>query len=104
MATLTELQSLLGDPALKDKVKAAVVKTAVSVAFEAPETANHAGRLAWAKGALDDPNGTAEKVTRYVVAATTPTRRRGTCPAWTEGSKCTPPSPWYASRTRPAST
>lgn len=69
MATLTELQTLLSDPVLRDKCRSACVKTAVSVAYEDAGTANHAARLVWAKGALNDPNGTADKVVRYLVAA-----------------------------------
>lgn len=69
MATLTELQTLLNDPALRDKVRAAVVKTAVAVNYESDQTEHHAERLAWAKGVFDDPNGAAERVVRYVVGA-----------------------------------
>lgn len=69
MATLAELQTVLGDPALKDKIRAAVTVAAVAVSFEDSGTANHTNRLKWAKAALNDPNGTADKVTRYVVAA-----------------------------------
>lgn len=69
MATLTELQSLLNAPELRDKVRAAVVKTAVSIRFESDSTPNHAARLVWAKACLADPNGKAEQVVRYVVGA-----------------------------------
>jgi hypothetical protein len=69
MATLSELQTMLNDPGLRDKVRAAVVVTAKNVNFESDATPNHAARLVWAKQALSDPNGTAEKVVRYVVAA-----------------------------------
>lgn len=69
MATLTELQTLLNDPVLRDKVRAAVVVTAKNVNFESDQTEHHAERLAWAKGVFADPNGAAEKVVRYVVGA-----------------------------------
>lgn len=66
---LTELQTLLNDPALRDKVRAAVVVTAKNINFESDATPNHAARRAWAAQAFQDPNGTAEKVVRYIVAA-----------------------------------
>lgn len=69
MATLAELQTVMGDPILKDKCRAAAIKTAVSVVFESDQTPNHANRLKWAKQSLSDPVGMAEKVVRYVVAA-----------------------------------
>lgn len=69
MATLSEIQTVLNDPILRDKVRAAVVKTSISINFESAATENHAARLAWAKSALADPNGTAERVVRYVVGA-----------------------------------
>lgn len=69
MATLTELQTLLNDPTLRDKVRAAVVITAKNINFESAATENHAARLTWAKAAMSDPNGTADKVVRYVVGA-----------------------------------
>jgi hypothetical protein len=68
-AALTDLFTLLNDPILNQKVAAACIKTAVSIAFEDPGTANHANRLAWAKGALANPTGTANEVVRYVIAA-----------------------------------
>lgn len=69
MATLAELQTVLNEPALRDKIRSAVVKTAVAIKNESDATPNHAERVAWAKAALQDPNGMAERVTRYVVAA-----------------------------------
>lgn len=67
MATLSELQTLLNDPILRDKVRAAVVIAAKNVSFESAATENHANRLKWAKSALSDPNGWAEKFTRFIV-------------------------------------
>lgn len=69
MATLTELATLINEPAITDKIKSAVIKAAVAVKFEDEGTANHANRLKWAKQALSDPNGVATKCTRYVIAA-----------------------------------
>lgn len=70
MATLAELSTLIdeGGP-FASKVKAAIIKTAVSVAFEDAGTANHANRLKLAKQFLSDPNGQFIRVLRYVVAA-----------------------------------
>jgi hypothetical protein len=69
MATLLELQGLLNDPALRDRVRAAVVKTALAINFESGSTENHAARMVLAKAWLSDPFGHAEKVVRYVVGA-----------------------------------
>lgn len=70
MATLAELSTLIneGGP-FADKVKAAILKTSIAVAFEDPGTTNHANRLALAKSFLSDPNGNYQKVMRYVIAA-----------------------------------
>lgn len=69
-ATLTELSTLINEGSgFADKIKAACIKTAVSVAFEDPQTANHANRLKWAISSLKDPNGMYLRVLRYVVAA-----------------------------------
>lgn len=70
MATLAELSTLIneGGP-FADKVKAACLKTAVSVAFEDAGTANHANRLKLSKSFLVDPAGLYPRVLRYVVAA-----------------------------------
>lgn len=70
MATLAEINSIINEGgAFADKVKAQCIKTALAVAFEDPQTANHANRLKWAKSALEDPNGVYQSVMRYVIAA-----------------------------------
>ena len=69
MATLTEINTLINEPAITEKVKSAVIIAAKDVAFEDEGTANHTNRLKWAKSALSDPNGMATRVTRYVIAA-----------------------------------
>jgi hypothetical protein len=71
MATLLELSTLIagGDTDFENKLKAAIVKTAVSVAFESDQTANHANRLKWSVKAVSDVNGQMPKVRNYVVAA-----------------------------------
>lgn len=69
MATLTEIATLLNDPALTEKVRAAVIVAAVAVAYEAADTPNHVNRLAWSKAALADPVGTATKVQKYILGA-----------------------------------
>ena len=69
MATLAELNTLINDGTLNEKVRGAVIKAAVAVKFEATDTPNHANRLKWAKAALNDPIGTATRTARYVVAA-----------------------------------
>lgn len=68
MATLTELQTLLNEPTLRDKLRSAVVVASKNVTFESAATENHANRLKWAAEVMDDPNGWAEKFTRFVVA------------------------------------
>ncbi len=69
MATLAELNTLVDSSELNEKIRGAVMKAAVSVAYEASDTANHANRVKWAKQALSDPIGIAAKVSRYVVGA-----------------------------------
>lgn len=69
MATYTEIYDLLQSDPIQNKVRAAVIDAGIAIANENPETVNHAGRLAWANSALNDPNGTAAKVARYVILA-----------------------------------
>lgn len=69
MATLSELNGLLNDPVLSEKVGGACIKAAVDVKNEADTTANHANRLKWAKKIFSDTVGERVKVMRYVVAA-----------------------------------
>lgn len=70
MATLAELATLINDGSpFADKVRAATLKTAVAVAFESDQTANHANRLKVSKQFLVDPTGQQPRVLRYVIAA-----------------------------------
>lgn len=69
MATLTELSSLLNDPALTDKCRGAVLIAAQSIMVESAGTANHANRLKWAKKVFADPSGQAQLMLRAVLAA-----------------------------------
>lgn len=68
MATLTEIQTLLNEPTLRDKLRAAVVVASKNVTFESAATENHANRLKWAAEVMRDPNGWSERFTRFVVA------------------------------------
>lgn len=69
MATLDEINTLVNDPQITDRVRAAILVTALSVAFEGAAVENHATRLVWAKQALNDPNSKATEVARYVIGA-----------------------------------
>jgi hypothetical protein len=69
MASLADLQTLLNDPMLRNKIRSAVVITAKNVYYEAPETPSHAARLAWAKSVFANPDAAAEQVVRFVVAS-----------------------------------
>lgn len=69
MATLAELNSVMGEPTLNEKIRGAVLMAAVAIKFESAETENHANRILWAATALNDPNGVANDVQKYVVAA-----------------------------------
>lgn len=67
--TLAEIETQLNDPTLKNKIKAALIMSAVAVKYEDPQTANHAARIDLASKFMSDPNGWADKVNRYVVGA-----------------------------------
>lgn len=49
-------------PQLKSRATAAIAKAAQDVLNESPETTNHAARVLWAKAALVDAGGMAEKM------------------------------------------
>ncbi len=69
-ATLLELQTAISDGGLKNRVAAALCRTAVSIKYEAVETPNHTNRIVWAKSVLaTDANAIAGQVMKYVVAA-----------------------------------
>jgi len=69
MATLLELNDLLSDSDLQNKIRGALLKTQVSVAFEAVNTPNHTARLAFSETIMNDVNGVATKVQKYVIGA-----------------------------------
>lgn len=69
MASYAELYDLMQSDPIQNKVRVAVVDAAIAIKNEDPQTANHAARLEWANSAISDPNGTATKVSRYVVVA-----------------------------------
>jgi hypothetical protein len=59
MATLKAIYNLLhGTPELKQRVEAARIKAAWNVVNEAPETANHTARKAWAESVIADSKAT----------------------------------------------
>lgn len=67
MATLTELNGLLNDPVLKDKLQAAIIVVAMEIPDESPQPANHAARLAYAKQAVANPQGEAAAWVRVLL-------------------------------------
>lgn len=69
MATLAELATLLNDPALTSKTKAACLVAAQAIQAEDVNTANHANRLKWAKQTFIDPDGAGQRLLRAVLAA-----------------------------------
>lgn len=69
MASLAEINTLLNDAPLSEKVGAACLLAAKDVKNEADDTPNHNNRLKWANRVFSDPVGQRTKVMRYVVAA-----------------------------------
>lgn len=69
MATLTEIASLLNDPVLADKTKAACLVAAQAVQVESAGTTNHANRIKWAKKVFADPATAGTQMLRAVLAA-----------------------------------
>lgn len=69
MATLSELWTLLEDPALKEKVSAACLVAAEAIRTEDDQTANHTNRLKWAKGVMTDPVKAGDDMLKAVLAA-----------------------------------
>lgn len=68
MATYAELTSIVGAGTLRDRLTAAVAVQAEVVRTESGATTNHANRLLWAKAALGDPQGWANKMIWAVMA------------------------------------
>lgn len=69
MATYQEIVALAQADRLRQQVKSALAISALTITNEAPATANHALRLAWAKGALGNPDREVDRVVWYVLAA-----------------------------------
>jgi len=67
MATLTELNGLLNDPVLKDKLQAAVIVVGMEIPGETPQPSNHAARLAYAKTAVANPQSEATAWVRVLL-------------------------------------
>jgi hypothetical protein len=68
MATYTELASIFGDDALRNKVEVACTVAAVKIRSEDSATANHANRLLWAKRTFTQPRPVAEQMLRVLIA------------------------------------
>lgn len=69
-ATLLDLQTIITDGGTRNRVVAALCRTAVSISYEAAETANHTARVTFAHTILtSDANTIAGQVVKYVVAA-----------------------------------
>ncbi len=64
MATYDELATIADTSggALLKRIKVAGQMMAGAIVAEAPATANHAARLAWARAAFADPDGTARSL------------------------------------------
>ncbi|MEG1971425.1 MAG: hypothetical protein RR101_15040 [Burkholderiaceae bacterium] len=69
MATYAELLQACDNNALITRIRVACLVAAQKVVAEAPATANHAARLAWARAVLDDPEPAARKMIRVAVTA-----------------------------------
>lgn len=68
MATYDELLLASENAALRNKVRVACIVAAETVRTEAPATANHAERLAWAKAVFAAPVVEAERMLWAVLA------------------------------------
>ncbi|MBI3319734.1 MAG: hypothetical protein HYZ89_04020 [Candidatus Omnitrophica bacterium] len=68
MATYQDIYNLRHSTTLKARVTVAVVSAARAVFQESGATTNHAARLAWAKQAVKDAEGEAERLMWGVVS------------------------------------
>jgi len=69
MATLQELYNLRYESSnLKNRVVAAMAATAITIIQEDAGTAHHTERVVWAKGALQDTRGEADRLMWGVLA------------------------------------
>lgn len=71
MATFTELNGLLNDSVLSERVGVACIVAAKDIASEGDGVSNHANRLKWAKRVFTNPTGERVNVMRYVLARNT---------------------------------
>jgi hypothetical protein len=68
MATYQELHALTHNAEILNRIMAAVAILADEIRTELPATANHAERMAWAKRALTNVDGTARGLMWVVMA------------------------------------
>jgi hypothetical protein len=68
MATYAELLTLWNDSALFNKIRVAVIVAAEKIRVESEATTKHAERLAWAKGAIQNPDVAAQVMLNAVLA------------------------------------
>jgi hypothetical protein len=68
MATYTEIVNAAKDEALRQRVAVACVVAANGIFAEDAQTANHAGRLVWAKKVYESPESEASRVLWSVLA------------------------------------
>jgi len=69
VATYLELYALRNNQQLLEKVSVAIVKACQTIRGEAASVTNHANRLKWAKEALADPAGMAQRMIWVLLAA-----------------------------------
>lgn len=68
MADYTELHSLVTNVDLLNRIMTAVAIAAETIRTEAPATADHDKRMAWAKRALTNVDGTARQLMWVMIA------------------------------------
>ena len=68
MATYDELLQAANNDLLRQRVRVAVTISANTIILEPTGTANHAARLAWARGALQSPDSTRDQILLSVLA------------------------------------
>lgn len=68
MATYAEILTASENATLRSKIRVAVVIAAEVVRTESGATANHANRLAWAKGVFQGPDDEARRMVWAVLA------------------------------------
>lgn len=66
--TYSDVFTLVNDGPTQQRVEVACLMTAYNVSNEDPGTANHVGRLAWAKATLSDPVTAANHAVHFVLA------------------------------------